>query len=107
MTTIQYRRAADLYYSRDEAEAAVRALKDAGFDMERVFVIAKDADKVAGHETTEEVGNKADEGATTGAATGGALGGITGLRVGLGTLGVPGIGPIVQLVRRQLRSRLP
>ena len=95
MTTIQYRRAAGLYYSRDEAEAAVRALKDAGFDMERVSVIAKDADKVAGHETTEEVGNKADEGATTGALTGGALGGITGLLVGLGTLAIPGIGPIV------------
>lgn len=95
MTTIQYRRAAGLYYSRDEAEAAVRALKDAGYDMERVSVIAKDADKVAGHETTAEIGNKADEGAATGALTGGALGGITGLLVGLGALAIPGIGPIL------------
>ena len=95
MTTIQYKRAAGLYYSRDEAEAAVRALKDAGFDMERVSVIAKGTDKVAGEETTEEIGNKADEGAATGALTGGALGGITGLLVGLGALAIPGIGPIL------------
>lgn len=91
----QYKRAAGLYYSRDEAEAAVRALKHAGFDMDRVSVIAKDADKVAGHNTTEDVGNKADEGAAKGALTGGALGGITGLLVGLGTLAIPGIGPIL------------
>ncbi|MCC0177143.1 YsnF/AvaK domain-containing protein [Waterburya agarophytonicola K14] len=93
--SIQYKRAAGLYYSRDEAENAVRALKHAGYDMDRVSVIARDADKVAGQETTEEVGNKADEGAATGALTGGALGGITGLLVGLGTLAIPGIGPIL------------
>ena len=95
MVVNQYKRAAGLYYSRDEAEAAVRALKDAGYDMDRVSVIAKDADKVAGHDATDEVGNKADEGAATGAVTGGALGGITGLLVGLGALAIPGIGPIL------------
>ncbi len=95
MTTQQYKRAAGLFYSRDEAEAAVLALKVAGFDMERVTVIARDADKIAGQETTEEVGNKADEGAAAGALTGGALGGITGLLIGLGTLAIPGIGPIL------------
>ena len=90
-----YKRAAGLFYSRDEAEAAVRALRDAGYDMDRVSVIAKDADKLDGHETTEEIGNKADDGAATGAVTGGALGGITGLLVGLGALAIPGIGPIL------------
>lgn len=95
MNTVQYKRAAGLYYSRDEAEKAVQALKDAGYDMDRVSVIAKDADKISGHETTEEIGNKADEGATAGALTGGALGGITGLLVGLGALAIPGIGPIL------------
>ncbi len=95
MNTIQYKRAAGLYYSRDEAEAAVRDLKDAGYDMNRVSVIAKDADKVSGHETTKEIGNKADEGAATGALAGGALGSITGLLVGLGVLAIPGIGPIL------------
>ena len=95
MEKIQYKRAAGLYYSREEAEAAIRELRDAGFDMDRVSVIAKDRDNVAGHESTEEVGNKADEGAATGALAGGALGGITGLLVGLGALAIPGIGPIL------------
>ncbi len=95
MNTTQYKRAVGLYYSRDEAEAAVRELKNIGYDMDRVSVIAKDADPLAGHTTTEKIGNKADEGATTGALTGGALGGITGLLVGLGTLAIPGIGPIL------------
>lgn len=95
MSITQYKRAAGLYYSRDEAEAAVLDLKKAGYDMDQVSVIAKDADKVAGQQTTQEVGNKADEGAATGAVTGGALGGITGLLVGLGTLAIPGIGPIL------------
>ena len=95
MVTTQYKRAAGLFYSRDEAEKAVRELKQAGFDMDRVSVIAKDADKVAGHSTTEDIGNKADEGAGTGAVTGGILGGLTGLLVGLGTLAIPGVGPIL------------
>lgn len=42
----RYRRSVGLFYSRDEAEAALRALKDDGFDMNRVNVIAKDADRV-------------------------------------------------------------
>ncbi|MBV6624521.1 MAG: DUF2382 domain-containing protein [Rivularia sp. (in: Bacteria)] len=92
---IDYKRAAGLFYSRDEAEAAVRGLKDAGFDQDKISVIARDADKVEGVETTEEVGNKADEGAAAGALTGGALGGITGLLVGLGALAIPGVGPIL------------
>ncbi|MBE9215075.1 DUF2382 domain-containing protein [Plectonema cf. radiosum LEGE 06105] len=92
---IEYKRAAGLFYSREEAEAAVRGLKDAGFHEDRISVIARDADKLDGVETTEKVGNKADEGAAAGALTGGALGGITGLLVGLGALAIPGIGPII------------
>ncbi len=92
---VDYKRAAGLFYSRDEAEAAVRGLKDAGFNQDRISVIARDADKVEGVQSTQDVGNKADEGATAGALTGGALGGITGLLVGLGALAIPGIGPII------------
>jgi uncharacterized protein (TIGR02271 family) len=91
----RYKRATGLFYSRDEAQSAVHDLKAAGYDMDRVSVIAKDATQIAGHETTENIGNKADEGATTGAVTGGTLGGIAGLLIGLGTLAIPGIGPIL------------
>ncbi|GAB4538868.1 MAG: hypothetical protein Tsb0014_28780 [Pleurocapsa sp.] len=95
MNNIQYKRATGLYYSREEAEAAVRDLKSAGYDMNQVSVIARDNDNLAGQDTTKEIGNKADDGAAAGALTGGALGGITGLLVGLGALAIPGIGPIL------------
>ena len=91
---MQYRRAVGLYRSRLEAERVVRSLRDAGYDMDRVSVIAKDGNYQV-DKATKEVGNKADEGATTGALTGGALGGITGLLVGLGVLAIPGIGPVL------------
>ncbi len=94
----KYRRSVGLFYSRDEAERALRALKDDGFDMNRVNVIAKDADQVtqaAGIDTAQDEGNNAAEGAGAGATTGTVLGGIGGLLVGLGTLAIPGVGPII------------
>ncbi len=95
MNSTSHKRAAGLFHSRDKAESAVRDLKDSGYDMHKVSIVAKDADQIDGVETTEKIGNKADDGATTGALTGGTLGGITGLLVGLGTLAIPGIGPIL------------
>ena len=94
----KYKRSIGLFYSRDEAEAALRALKDDGFDMNRVNVIAKDADQVtksAGVETAYDEGNNAAEGAGAGATSGAVLGGIGGLLLGLGTLAIPGVGPII------------
>lgn len=96
--TDRYHRALGVFSSRDETEGALRALRDAGFPMGKVSVIARDPDRddaIAGVDVKERVGNKADEGATAGALTGGALGGITGLLVGLGALAIPGIGPIM------------
>ncbi len=93
-----YKRSVGLFYSRDEAEKALRALKDDGFDMNRVNVVAKDADEVtqsAGVDTAYDEGNNAAEGAGAGATTGTVLGGIGGLLVGLGTLAIPGVGPII------------
>lgn len=89
-----YKRAAGLFYSRDEAERTVRELRDAGYDMDNVSIVAKDVDQIGDTETTKEIGNKADDGAATGAVTGGALGGLTGLLVGLGTLAIPGNGTV-------------
>jgi hypothetical protein len=94
----QGQRAVGVFSSRSEAEHALSELRDAGFNMDRVSVIAKDADRkgdVAGVETSDRVGNKADEGAATGAVTGSVLGGLTGLLVGLGTLAIPGVGPVL------------
>jgi hypothetical protein len=93
-----HRRAVGTFSHRRDIEKALHELKNSGFSMERVSVIAKDAEHrgdIAGTPTTEQVGNKADEGAAAGAISGGALGGVTGLLVGLGTLAIPGIGPIM------------
>nr|RNJ66642.1 MAG: histidine kinase [Leptolyngbya sp. IPPAS B-1204] len=99
-TRNHHRRAVGTFPNRQMAEQALHELRDSGFPMDRVSVIAKDADRndeIAGADVKgrDAAGNKADEGATVGAVSGGALGGITGLLVGLGTLAIPGIGPIM------------
>jgi hypothetical protein len=92
------RRAMGVFLTRTEAEHALDALSDSGFSMDKVSVIARDADQqkdIAGVDVQDHVGNKADEGASTGAVTGGVVGGGAGLLVGLGTLAIPAIGPIL------------
>jgi hypothetical protein len=92
------RRAVGVFPNRRAAEEALHELRNSGFPMDRVSVIARDADgrdDIAGSQVSDRVGDKSDEGARVGAATGGALGGLTGLLVGLGTLAIPGIGPIM------------
>ncbi|MBE9064557.1 YsnF/AvaK domain-containing protein [cf. Phormidesmis sp. LEGE 11477] len=94
----QYQRAVGVFKTRAEAERVIHDMDEAGLNMERVSVVARDADEVSGIETgvkEEEVGNHADDGAATGAITGGAIGGVGGLLVGLGALAIPGIGPIL------------
>lgn len=98
MALSQQKRAVGVFSSRRDAEHALSELRDAGFPMAKVSVIAKDAGsggKLAGADMSNEVGNKADEGAATGAVTGGVLGTLTGLLVGLGTVAIPGIGPVM------------
>jgi hypothetical protein len=93
-----YRRAVGTFSHRSDAEQALHELKNSGFPMDRVSVIVKDAEHqgdIAGTPTREKIGNKADEGATAGVISGGALGGLTGLLVGLGTIAIPGVGPIM------------
>lgn len=94
------KRSVGVFSTRREAELALEELRDSGFSMDKVSIIARDGDRekdIADVEVEdhERVGNKADEGATTGAVTGGVLGGVTGLLVGLGALAIPGIGPIM------------
>ncbi len=92
------RRGVGVFSNRRDVEDALHELRDSGFPMDRVSVIAQnpdDKDNIAGTEVQERVGNKADEGATVGALSGGTLGGLTGLLVGLGALAIPGIGPIM------------
>ncbi|RCJ22000.1 histidine kinase [Nostoc minutum NIES-26] len=92
------KRAIGVFSNRGDAEKALHELRKSGFSMDNVSVIARDTDSrddIAGTPVQERVGDKADEGATVGAVSGGVLGGLTGLLVGLGTLAIPGIGPIM------------
>jgi predicted nucleic acid-binding protein len=92
------RRAIGTFAHRRDAEAALTELKQSGFSMNQVSIIGKDvdsSDRVAGMDTNPAEGTKVDEGAKAGAATGATIGGLGGLLVGLGTLAIPGVGPVI------------
>lgn len=105
--TTHNRRAVGVFPNRHAAEQALYALRDSGFPMDRVSVITRDnireseiagadvQDSVSESRAAQHVDNKAEEGAAVGITTGGVLGGLTGLLVGLGTLAIPGIGPVM------------
>ena len=79
----------------NHAEMALTELKDAGFAPNQVSIVAKDTRE--GRDLVESSGMEGAEttGAATGAVLGGITGGILGWLVGIGTLAIPGIGPIV------------
>ncbi len=92
------RRAVGVFASRLETESALLEIKRSGFPMDNISVVGRNADteaNVAGVEVHKSIDNKADEGAVAGAVAGGTLGGITGLLVGLGSLAIPGVGPVL------------
>lgn len=94
------KRAVGAYSTRQKTENALFELKNAGFDMKNVSVIAKGAQhegSIAGARVKDREGREPGEGAGAGATTGTILGGVGGLLVGLGTLAVPGVGPILAL----------
>lgn len=93
-----YKRAVGLFYSSDETETALRALKDDNFDLNNINVFAKNANQVNNYPCCNiqyYKSNKVYEGAETGATTGAVFGGLGGLLVGLGTLAIPGAAPII------------
>jgi uncharacterized protein (TIGR02271 family) len=96
------RRAVGVFRDRNDAERALQKLKDSGFPMSQVSVVAKDAKhhaSLSGAEVNRSAqghhDNKADDGAKVGALSGGTIGGIAGLLVGIGALAIPGIGPVM------------
>lgn len=82
-----------IFRDRSSVEQAVDALKSAGFrntDISALFP-SNEGTKDFAHEKE----TKAPEGATTGGATGALLGGTLGWLVGVGSLAIPGVGPLV------------
>lgn len=85
-----------LFDTRQDAEGAVRALRDAGFPANDISLVAGNAREYDAFTTAPaESGTEAEEGAGIGATGGAVLGGLAGLLVGLGVLTIPGIGPVV------------
>ena len=96
----QIRRAIGLFPSRSDAEAALHRLRDAGFNMDKVSVVARDAgeaDQVAGARVDHDRSEQAKGGAGAGAIAGTATGGLVGLFGSLGVLAIPGIGPVAEV----------
>src|SRR5215216_4623691 len=79
-----------MFTNRQDAEAAIRELKAAGFGQDRIGVALQDRDEQ--RDLIESTGSEAAEGAAAGAVSGGLVGGLIGL---LGSLLIPGVGPIV------------
>lgn len=94
-------RAIGTFPGRAEAEQALNELRNSGFVMDNVSVLAKDTDRtdserMGGASTTTERGDtEAQEGAGAGAVAGTVLGGVGGLLVGLEALIIPGVGPFL------------
>lgn len=88
-----------VFRSESEAERAVRALRDNGFNEGEISIVAKDRGQGGqrhsergrgGAETTMR-----EDGISDGLASGAAWGGLAGLALGAGALAIPGLGPIV------------
>ena len=82
-----------LYPNRRTLEEGLEQLKAAGFRDTDISVFTT-SDGLT-HELAHEIHSKAPEGAVTGAVSAGAVGGVLGWLASLGSLTVPGIGPLV------------
>ena len=82
-----------IYPTVPAAEAAVDTLRSAGFRTEDISALLPDNQGTK--DFAHEKGTKAPEGAVTGASTGVVLGGALGWLAGIGSLAIPGIGPLI------------
>jgi hypothetical protein len=83
-----------IYTNRQGVEAAVEALRDAGFRSSDISILApENLGDIRDIGTVKST--KAPEGATVGGTSGAVVGGVVGWLVGIGALAIPGIGPIL------------
>jgi hypothetical protein len=79
--------------SEDQAVRIVEQLKAAGFSNNDVSVLLPD--RAGSRDFAHEHHTKAPEGAATGAVIGGLAAGALGWLVGIGSLAIPGVGPLI------------
>jgi len=82
-----------IFKDRSEVENAVDQLKAAGFRNTDISVLFPYNE--GNKDFAIEKETKAPEGATTGAGTGAILGGALGWLAGIGSLAIPGVGPLI------------
>jgi hypothetical protein len=82
-----------IYTTRVGVEAAVDALKAAGFQSDDISVLM--SEKVSTKEFATEKHTKMPEGAAEGAGAGIIIGGALGWLAGIGALAIPGAGPFI------------
>src|SRR6202048_5523657 len=82
-----------IYPTRAHAEEAVDALRQAGFRNTDISVLFPD--NQGSKDFAHEKNTKAPEGAAAGAGTGAVIGGALGWLAGIGSLAIPGVGPLI------------
>lgn len=92
-------RAVGIFSNRRDAEQALTELRDAGFNMDRVSVIVKNADandNIGGAGVSDRKEEQIEGGMSSGATAGAVTGGLIGLVGGLSLLAIPGVGPVAE-----------
>jgi hypothetical protein len=79
--------------SESQASSIVEALRQAGFSNDDISALFPD--KQGTRDFAHEQQTKAPEGAAAGAGTGAVLGGVLGWLAGIGSLAIPGVGPLI------------
>ena len=82
-----------VYSDRKDVEKTVQALKEQGFVSGEISVVFPNPNMTK--EFAIEKNTKAPEGALAGGGTGFVIGGVLGWLVGIGTLAIPGVGPLI------------
>jgi len=82
-----------IFADRQATDRAVAALQVAGFRNDDISVLLPDREGTM--DFAHEKNTKAPEGAATGMTSGAVLGGALGWLVGIGSLAVPGVGPLI------------
>ncbi|MBD1904736.1 general stress protein [Funiculus sociatus GB2-A5] len=87
-----------VFSNREEAQQGINELKASDFPMDKVSVIARDADhndQLSGAEMSDRVGSQ-DVGSATGVVADAVTGATWGtVLVGLTSLAIPGVGPVL------------
>lgn len=86
---------AGVFYTRPEAEQAIRDLRTAGFAEDNIGMVVRDADGKIVREKGSNEETLAGEGAAAGAVVGAGAGALIGLGVLAGT--IPVIGPVLAI----------